>query len=42
MDKQNIKDFFNNLAPHWDNEPIADKQILDTILDNGGIKENIY
>ena len=41
MDKEIIKDFFNDLAPRWDNEPIADKEIIDTILDNGGIKENI-
>ncbi|MBO5333103.1 MAG: class I SAM-dependent methyltransferase [Clostridia bacterium] len=40
MNKEIIKDFFDNLAPHWDNEPIADKEIIDTILDNGGIKEN--
>ncbi len=41
MNKEIIKDFFDNLAPHWDNEPIANKEILDTILDNGGIQENI-
>ena len=41
MDKEIIKDFYNDLAPRWDNEPIADKEIIDTILDNGGIKENI-
>ena len=41
MNKEIIKDFFDNLAPRWDNEPIADKEIIDTILDNGGIKENV-
>ncbi len=41
MDKEIIKDFFNDLAPRWDNEPIADKEIIDTILDNAGINENI-
>lgn len=41
MNKEIIKDFFDNLAPHWDNEPIAERQILDIILDNGGINENI-
>ena len=41
MNKEIIKDFFDNLAPHWDNEPIADKEIIDTILDNVGIKENV-
>lgn len=41
MDKETIRDFFNNFAPQWDNEPIAEKEIIDTILDNGGIKENV-
>lgn len=41
MDKEIIKDFFNDLATRWDNEPIADKEIIDTILDNGEITENI-
>ena len=41
MNKDNIKSFFDNLAPRWDNEPIADKEIIDTILRNGGITENI-
>ncbi len=41
MNKEIIKDFFDNLAPRWDNEPIADQEIIDTILDNGGIKENV-
>lgn len=40
MNKENIKEFFDNLASQWDNEPIAERQILDVILDNGGIKEN--
>ncbi len=41
MDKEIIKEFFNGFAPRWDNEPIADKEIIDTILDNGVITENI-
>ena len=41
MDKETIIEFFNNFAPHWDNEPICEKPILDIILDNGGIMENI-
>lgn len=40
MDKETIREFFNNFAPQWDNEPIADKEIIKTILDNGGITEN--
>ncbi len=41
MDKETIRDFFNIFASSWDNEPIAEKEILNSILDNGGIKENI-
>ena len=41
MDKENIREFFNNFASTWDNEPIADKEILDIILDNAEIKENV-
>ncbi len=41
MNKEYIKVFFDGLAHRWDNEPIADKEIIDTILDNGGIKENV-
>ena len=41
MNKDSIKEFFDSIAPKWDNEPIADKKILDIILDNGGIRENI-
>ena len=40
MNKENIKKFFDSIAPKWDNEPIASKEILDIILDNGGITEN--
>ena len=41
MNKDSIKEFFDSIAPKWDNEPIADKKILDVILDNAGIRENI-
>lgn len=41
MNKETIKEFFDNFAPNWDDEPIADKEITDTILDNAEIKENI-
>ena len=37
MDKQIIKDFFDDFANRWDNEPICDKEMLDIILDNAGI-----
>ena len=41
MNKEIIKEFFNDFAPRWDNEPIADREIIDAILDNGGVTENI-
>lgn len=41
MNKEIIREFFNNFAPSWDNEPICEKPILDIILDNGGIAQNI-
>lgn len=41
MNKDTIKEFFNGYAPVWDNEPIADTHIINTILDNAEAKENI-
>ncbi len=41
MNKDIIKEFFNGFAPRWDNEPIADTEIINTILDNAKICENI-
>lgn len=41
MNKDLIRDFFNNFAHGWDNEPIADKEIIDAILNNAEVKENI-
>lgn len=41
MNKDTIKEFFNGFAPTWDNEPIADTHIINTILDNANICENI-
>lgn len=40
MDKKEIKDFFDRLAPDWDNEPVSEKKIIDAILDNGKIVQN--
>ena len=31
MEKQVVKEFFDNFAPRWDYEPTADKKILDII-----------
>lgn len=41
MEKQFIKEFFDNFAHTWDNEPIADKEIIDTILDNSEIVDGV-
>ena len=41
MNKETIKEFFDFFAPRWDDEPIADKKIIDTILDNAEINEGI-
>jgi demethylmenaquinone methyltransferase/2-methoxy-6-polyprenyl-1,4-benzoquinol methylase len=41
MNKEKIRDFFNFFAPRWDNEPIADITIINTILDKANICENI-
>ncbi len=41
MNKETIREFFNNFAPRWDNEPVADIEIINTILDNANICENI-
>ena len=40
MNKQTLKEFFDDFAPRWDDEPIADKEIINTILDNAGICES--
>lgn len=37
MKKQIIKEFFDDFANRWDNEPICDKETLNIILDNAGI-----
>lgn len=41
MDKKIIREFFDNFAPNWDNEPIAERKIIDTILYNAEVKDNI-
>lgn len=34
-------EFFDDFAPRWDKEPIADKEIINTILDNAGIVDGV-
>ncbi len=41
MNKEVIKQFFNDFAPRWDDEPICEKNILDIILDNAGIVKGV-
>ena len=41
MNKEKIKEFFDFFAPRWDDEPIADTYIINTILDNADVCENI-
>ena len=41
MNKDTIREFFNGFASNWDNEPIADVKIINTILDNANIKNGI-
>ncbi len=41
MNKDTIKEFFNGFASLWDSEPIADREIINTILDNAEVKDNI-
>lgn len=41
MNKDIIRDFFNDFAHRWDDEPIADKEIINTILDNADVKGNV-
>ena len=41
MEKQTIKEFFDRFAHNWDNEPIADLEIINTILDNAKVLDGI-
>ncbi len=41
MKKKNVIDFFNRCAPWWDDDMIRRDDIINMILDNGGICENI-
>ena len=39
MKKQDIISFFDECAPHWDEELIRSDEIINKILDNGGIEK---
>lgn len=40
MELQAIKDFFNHYALSWDDDMVIDENIIKTILDDVGVKEN--
>lgn len=39
MNQKDVIEFFNRLAPEWDNGLNKDSKIINTILDNAGVKE---
>mgnify|MGYP003734298467 CR=1 FL=1 len=41
MNKQNIIEFFDRLAPNWDDGVHRDDNVINTILDNAGITEKV-
>lgn len=41
MEKQDIIDFFDKHAHHWDDDMIRNDDVINTILDNAGVGEGI-
>ncbi len=41
MDKRTIKEFFDNLAPSWDENQKRNEEAISLILDKGGIKQGV-
>lgn len=41
MKKQDIAAFFDNCAPWWDSDMIRNEDVINLILDNGGIQEGM-
>lgn len=39
MDKQNVIDFFDRMAPQWDADMVRSDEIIGAILDNAGVGE---
>ena len=39
LNKEKIKNFFDEYAPRWDDEMIIDDRIVEKILDNAGVSE---
>lgn len=42
MEKKDIITFFDKCAPWWDADMVRNEDLIDMILDNGGIKEDIH
>ena len=38
MNKQEIIKFFDRYAPQWDADMVRDEEVINTILDNAGVK----
>lgn len=38
MEKKDVIEFFNRLAPGWDDDMIRDDRKIDAIMDYGGVK----
>ena len=41
MEKKAVAEFFDRCAPWWDADMVRNEQIIDAILNNGGIREGI-
>lgn len=41
MNKHDVTEFFDRLAPNWDADMVRDENIIKTILDNAGIEEGV-
>ncbi len=41
MNKQDIIQFFDHLAPYWDEDMIRHDDVINTILDNAGVKPGV-
>ena len=42
MKKTDIADFFDRCAPWWDSDMIRHEEIIEKILDNGGIRQGVH
>lgn len=41
MNKKDVIDFFDSLAPQWDADMVRNDEVINLILDNGGIAEGV-